>query len=77
MGKESREKPSGYGETQTHHVCISPEEDRGSTAGKMGEGEGWEEISPSLNESLKTSLLPNPTVTDRTLPALMPIILGS
>jgi hypothetical protein len=30
-------------ETQAQHVSISPQEDRGGTAGEVGEGEGEEE----------------------------------
>ena len=43
MGKESREEPSGCDETEAHHVGVSPQEDRGGAAGKVGEGEDCEE----------------------------------
>jgi hypothetical protein len=35
-------KNNGLGSCQAHHVGISPQEDRGGTAGKVGEGEGCE-----------------------------------
>jgi tRNA(adenine34) deaminase len=38
MGKEQRERPRGQDETQAHRVNVSPWEDRGGTAGKMGKG---------------------------------------
>jgi tRNA(Arg) A34 adenosine deaminase TadA len=34
-----------FGSCQTHHVGISPQEDRGGAAGEVGEGEGGEEES--------------------------------
>jgi hypothetical protein len=37
------EGSDGFGSCQTHHVGISPQEDRGGTAGKVGEGAGREE----------------------------------
>jgi hypothetical protein len=37
MGKESREEPRGCDETEAHHVGVSPQEDRGGTAGTVGE----------------------------------------
>ena len=33
----------GFGSFQTHYVSISPQEDRGGTAGTVGEGPGGEE----------------------------------
>ena len=33
----------GLGSCEAHNVGISPQEDRGGTAGKVGEGEGGEE----------------------------------
>jgi hypothetical protein len=30
-------------ETQSHHVGVSPQADRGGTAGTVSEVEGWEE----------------------------------
>jgi hypothetical protein len=44
MGKESRQSPSDYGETQAHHVSISPQEDRSGTAGTVGEVQSGEEV---------------------------------
>jgi hypothetical protein len=35
---------SGGGTREAHDVGISPQEDRGGTAGAVGEGEDWEEV---------------------------------
>jgi hypothetical protein len=48
MGERSEwiaasEGSDGLGSCQAHHVGGGPEEDRGSTAGKVGEGEGGAE----------------------------------
>jgi hypothetical protein len=46
MGKgwEGTEASSGsLGSRQAYHVGICPQEDRGSAASTVGEGEGWEE----------------------------------
>ena len=50
MGKRAETVAVGIGwkdtqfrSRQTHHVGISPQEDRGGTAGAVGEGEGCEE----------------------------------
>jgi hypothetical protein len=32
-------------ETPAHHIGDGPQEDRGGTAGEVGEGENWEEES--------------------------------
>ena len=37
--KRAAKDQAGKIETQAHHVGISPQEDRGGTAGKVGEGE--------------------------------------
>jgi hypothetical protein len=42
MGKESIENPIGYDETQAHNISSRQKENRGGTAGKVGEGESWE-----------------------------------
>jgi hypothetical protein len=42
MGKE-QECPIHYGKTEAHHVSICPQEDRGSTAGEVGEVESRKE----------------------------------
>jgi hypothetical protein len=39
MGKE-QECPIHYGKTETHHVSLSPQEDRSGTTGALGGGEG-------------------------------------
>jgi len=36
MGKENPEEASRQGETQAHHVGISPQENRSSPTGTMG-----------------------------------------
>jgi len=41
MGKS--ERSCSFGETQTHHVGISPQEDRGGTKKAVGEAEGRKE----------------------------------
>jgi len=41
MGKNSL---AWNGETQAPYVSSGPEEDRGCSAGQVGEGEGWEEV---------------------------------
>jgi len=33
---EQAPEPSGQCETRAHHVSVSPQEDRGGTAGKVG-----------------------------------------
>jgi hypothetical protein len=43
MGKESREWQSGYGETQAHHVCISPQEDCGGAAARWAKVKAQQE----------------------------------
>jgi hypothetical protein len=44
MGAGSQGIAASSGENnrscETHHVCISPQEDRGGAAGEVGEGEG-------------------------------------
>jgi hypothetical protein len=40
---EASEGYDGLGSCQTHHVGVSPQEDRGGAAGEMGEGQGGEE----------------------------------
>lgn len=44
-GSEWTETDSGncFGSRETHNVGISPEKDRGGTAGAVGESQGWEE----------------------------------
>jgi len=37
-------KTEASAETQARHVSGFTEEDRSSTAGTVGEGEGWEEV---------------------------------
>ena len=50
MGEGGVEARSGgsennwLGSCETHHVGIRPEEDRGGTAGEVGEGEGSEVV---------------------------------
>jgi hypothetical protein len=46
MGKCSEriaasEGSDGFGSCKAHHVGICPQEDRGGTASKVGEGQGW------------------------------------
>jgi hypothetical protein len=55
MGKS--ERSSGYGETQTHHVGISPQEDRGGTAGTVGEGQSGKEVRMRRHSFLKSSTI--------------------
>jgi hypothetical protein len=43
-------------ETQAHHVGISAEEDRGGTAGAVGEGEGGEEEIGGLEPAGRCTL---------------------
>jgi hypothetical protein len=38
-----RGKDTQFRSCQTHHVCISPQENRGGAAGEVGEGEGGSE----------------------------------
>jgi hypothetical protein len=38
---------------EAHHVGISPQEDRGGTAGKMGEGEGASEEGGVKRSAIK------------------------
>jgi hypothetical protein len=54
---------NGLGSCEAHHVGISASEDRGGTAGKMGEGKGTAEegclavLTPSLDTGRGVSML--------------------
>jgi hypothetical protein len=39
----SQRRRNGLGSCEAHHVGFSPQEDRGGTAGTVGEAEGWAE----------------------------------
>jgi len=64
MGKGERSRV----ETQAHHVSISPQEDRGGTAGKVGEGDGAAEAEVAAQSRTGGSGSPFETKTEITNP---------
>jgi hypothetical protein len=56
-GTAASEDIDGLGSCEAHHVSISQKENRGGTAGTVGEGEGGEEEGGLRVDSMKSAKL--------------------